>query len=259
VRRIVLQRLLKDPSWEQLDDDNAKSFEGFLTFDPPRPDDREVFGRCLLDVFWQLVAEGVLSPGKGLGSMGNLPWFHRTAYGARVIAIGEYIPHDPVDFLSRLDRKVPSSDPTVRAYLAESLTTFLHGNLLASMVMLGVAAERVFDLVCETLEPALADASERAQLNKLLRQMSVRKRLDWVHAKLRNIEDTKRPTGYPDRASVMVIAIYELMRAQRNDLGHPREDPPRPSRDDAYAHLQIFPTYYATAELLRSFLKSNQV
>jgi hypothetical protein len=60
VRRVVLQRLLKDPSWEHLDDDNAKSFEPFLTFDPPRPDDRQVFGRCLLDVFWQFVAEGVL-------------------------------------------------------------------------------------------------------------------------------------------------------------------------------------------------------
>jgi hypothetical protein len=258
----VLQRLLKEPSWEQLDDDNAKSFEPFLTFNPPRPNDREVFGRCLLDVFWQFVAEGVLAPGKGIGGgtyMQNLPWFHRTAYGAGVIAAGEYMPHDPIDFLARLDRRVPSADPTVRAYLGESLTTFLHGNLLASMVMLGVAAERVFDLVCETLEPALADASERAQLAKLLLQMSVRKRLDWVHAKLRRIEDAKRPTGYPDRASVMVIAIYELMRAQRNDLGHPREDPPRPSRDDAHAHLQIFPTYYATAEALRSFLKVNQV
>jgi hypothetical protein len=57
----------------------------------------------------------------------------------------------------------------------------------------------------------------------------------------------------------MIVAIYELMRAQRNDFGHPTESPPRPSREDANAHLQIFPTYYATAEALRSFLKTNTV
>lgn len=165
----------------------------------------------------------------------------------------------PSVFLARLHAQVKSVDDTVRAYLDESLRTFLNGNLFASMVMLGVAAERVFDLLCEILEPALKDQSERAQFGKLMTQMSVRKRLDWVHQKLRTIESSARPIGYPDRASVMVIAIYELMRAQRNDLGHPREDPPTPTRDDAYAHLQIFPTYYKTAEALRSFLKVNRV
>ena len=65
--------------------------------------------------------------------------------------------------------------------------------------------------------------------------------------------------GYPDRASVMIVAIYELIRTQRNDFGHPREAPPRPNRDDVNAHLQIFPTYYATAEALRQFLATNHI
>jgi hypothetical protein len=189
VRRIVLQRLARDASWEQLVDDNAKSFEPFLEFDPPRPNDREVFARCLLDVFWQLVAEGVLAPGKSLGlHMTNLPWFHRTPYGSKVIAAGEYVPHDPIAFMARLDAQINPVDGTVRAYVDESLRTFLNGNLLASMVMLGVAAERVFDLLCETLEPALKDSKERTQFRKLLSQLSVRRRLDWVHEKLRTLE-----------------------------------------------------------------------
>jgi hypothetical protein len=214
-----------------------------------------------MDVFWGLIAEGVVAPGKALfgTSMQNLPWFHITHYGEAVLAEADYVPHDPTGYFRRLDSKVPNSDKTTRTYLAESLQTFLHGNLVASMVMLGVAAERVFDLVCEALEPALLEPKERAEFTKLLDQLSVRKRLDWVHSKLRKIEDSKRPPDYPDRASVMIIAIYELMRAQRNDLGHPREDPPKPTREDANAHLQIFPTYYSTAEALRAFLASHQV
>ena len=261
VRQVVLQRLARQPGWEQLEDDNAKSFEFYLDFDPPRANSWEVFGRCLADVFWQLVVEGILAPGKSLGGgyMQNLPWFHRTRYGATVIAAGEYSPHDPIGYLSRLESRVPQVDPTVRIYVAESLSTFLHGNLTASMVMLGVAAERVFDLICEALEPALLDAAEKSKFQKLLTQLSVRRRLDWVHEKMRRLEDGRPPAGYPDRASVMTIAIYELMRAQRNDLGHPREEPPRPSRDDAFAHLQIFPTYYATAESLRAFLRTSNV
>ena len=57
----------------------------------------------------------------------------------------------------------------------------------------------------------------------------------------------------------MVTQVYDLIRAQRNDLGHPREDPPRLSREDANAHLQVFQTYYAKAEALRSFLGANKI
>jgi hypothetical protein len=260
VRRIFFQRLQREPNWDRLEDDNGKSFEQFVDFEPGRPDGHQVFGRCILDVFWDLVSERVLAPGKSLNaSMQNTPFFHRTAYGHTVIAAGEYLPHDPISFLTRLDAHVPNVDATVRAYLAESLATFLHGNLTASMVMLGVAAERVFLLLCETLALALTDPRESAHFKKLLPQISIRPKLNWVHNKLRTIEAGKRPAGYPEQASFMATGIYELMRAQRNDLGHPREDPPRPTREDAYVHLQVFPSYYATAEDLRKFLKTNTV
>jgi hypothetical protein len=258
VRQIVLQRLRQSPEWNQFDD-VASAFTPLVDFNPARPGDYGVFGVCLLDVFWQLVSEGVLAPGLTLnGSMMNLPWFHRTAYGQKVIAAGDYVPHDRAGYLRRLQGRVSAVDGTVLTYLDESLTTFLHGNLLASMVMLGVAAERVFDLLCEALEPALLDSVERADLSSLLQKVSVRPKLDWVHAKLRRIE-SRRPEDFPDRSSVMVTSIYDLIRLQRNDLGHPREAPPRVGREDASAYLQIFPTYYERAETLRSFLRLNKV
>jgi hypothetical protein len=57
----------------------------------------------------------------------------------------------------------------------------------------------------------------------------------------------------------MLVAIYDLMRCQRNELGHPREVPPNIGRQDAFVNLQIFPRYYEIAEEVRTFLASNQV
>src|SRR5437867_10112482 len=109
--------------------------------------------------------------------MQNLPWYHCPVYEQAVLGRGEYVPHDRIGYLHRLEKQVPQIDRTVRAYLEESIESFLHGNLLASMVMLGVAAERVFDLLCDALESALADPAEHRDFSKLLPLLSVRKKL----------------------------------------------------------------------------------
>ena len=57
----------------------------------------------------------------------------------------------------------------------------------------------------------------------------------------------------------MLVTIYDLMRCQRNELGHPREAPPNMHRQDAFVNLQIFPRYYEIAEQMRAFLANNLV
>lgn len=57
----------------------------------------------------------------------------------------------------------------------------------------------------------------------------------------------------------MVITIYDLMRCQRNEVGHPRATPPAISREDAFVNLQVFPRYYQTAEEVRAFLSVHRV
>jgi hypothetical protein len=57
----------------------------------------------------------------------------------------------------------------------------------------------------------------------------------------------------------MVTAMYDMIRSQRNDLGHPRAEPPSVDRQEAHARLQVFGAYYETAERVRTFLSSNKV
>ena len=209
------------------------------------------------EIFWQLLVEGILVPGSDSYNL-DLPWFHITQFGREVLASTEPQPYDPADYLRRLQERIVNPDPTVVAYLAESLETFRKGNLVASTVMLGIAAERVFLLLCESLEAALVNSAEKAAFAKLLGRFAMKPKLDWVHNKIQQVQK-QSPTGFPENATIMIVAIYDLMRGQRNELGHPREVPPRVKREDNFVNLQIFPRYYEIAEETRDFLVSNQV
>ena len=126
------------------------------------------------------------------------------------------------------------------------------------MVMLGIAAERVFLLLCEAVANALASPKEAKKFTDLCGRFSMKPKLDWVHEKFRGVE-AGGPPGFPENAPLMVVAIYDLMRAQRNDLGHPREHPPAVRRGEAHANFTIFPAYYEAAERVRAFLAKNQI
>lgn len=256
-RQIVFARLRSDREWHSID----KSGDGFSPFveytSQPGRDGRWRLAVLASEVFWLLVGEGILSPGMDYSNP-DLPWFHITAYGHKVLASPEPQPYDPTFYLAGLRTKIATPDPTVMAYVTESLETFRKGNLVASTVMLGIAAERVFLLLCNSLEAALANPGEKAAFAKLLKGLAIKPKLDWVHDKIQKVQKL-RPAGFPDNATIMTIAIYDLLRCQRNELGHPREDPPTVKRADAFVNLQIFPRYYEIAEEARNFLFSNPV
>lgn len=255
VRQVVLRRLRAESSWRSADEE----FSAYVEFVPARPNDRQEFALLALDVIWQLVVEEIIAPGYGW-SQPNLPRFRLTQYGQRVLANDEYEPHDRTGYLARLQQRIGNTDATVLAYLEESLETFVRGNLVASMVMLGVAAERVFDLLCEALEAALLAPREKVAFSRLLERHQMKPKVYWAHDKLRRLQEQHpRLIGFPENAALMITAIYDMIRSQRNDLGHPRDVPPRLGRGDAHANLQIFPRYYETAEVVRRFLATNQV
>ena len=212
---------------------------------------------AVIDVFWQLVAEGILAPGLD-ASHRDLPWFHVTAYGRKAIEHGEYQPHDRDGYLRRLLRRHPQADATVVAYLEESLETFARGSRIASMVMLGIAAERVFDLVCQSITDSLTIQKEKDTLEGHMMRARIKPRIDFVHHKLTAIQQ-RGVSGFPESATLMVTAMYDMIRVQRNDLGHPRERPPLLEADEANARLQMFAGYFETAEHVRRFLEANKV
>jgi len=142
VRQIVVERLRRDTEWNHLDtsgDGFARYVEYAAQNETERQNGRHLLVFLAQEVFWQLLVEGILAPGMDASNL-NLPRFHITKYGRDVLASSEPQPYDPTGYLARLRERVPTPDPTVTAYLAESLETFRKGNLVACTVMLGIAA-----------------------------------------------------------------------------------------------------------------------
>lgn len=142
--------------------------------------DPGVLAFYVTEAFWQLLIEGVVAPGMNSSNM-NLPWFHVTAHGKKVIESSEPDPQDPTGYVDRLRATVNSPDPTIVAYLAESLQCYRRSNHIASTILLGIAAERVFLLLCDSLVAAIVDPTEKAQLQQRLDRFPMKPKLDWVH------------------------------------------------------------------------------
>jgi len=142
--------------------------------------------------------------------------------------------------------------------LAESLECFRLGAMVASNLLLGISAERVFLRVCNSLETALEDSEEHQKFQKLLAGNSMKAKMDWVRQKIESIQQ-KKPRPLPEDIDVALNGVYTFIRVQRNDLGHPRDDPPSVSREQVFMNLRLFPTYYNTAQTVRDFLALKKV
>lgn len=257
IRRVFLRRLREDPSFRCIQPQRG-DFYRYVTFATQRDDDRESFDRLVVDVFWQLVVHGIVAPGTKQGEP-SPPHFHLTQFGKKVLADPSYDPHEPTAYLQELGQTVPNPDATVLAYLREALNCFSHGTFVASAMMLGIASERAFLLVCESLLNALKDPSERSAFQNVFDRNPMKPKLDWVTQKFPRIQGPPRPAGWPEDVDIKNSGVFNLIRCQRNDLGHPRPAPPSVTRDDAFGFLRIFPSYYATTEAVREFLAKNQV
>ena len=254
VRAIVINRLRSDSNWNQFES-TGQGFERYVEYIGDTHEGMNKLAILTNEVLWEFTFQRIISPGTH-GSNLHLPFFHITDYGKKVIEEEEFQPHDPTGYLERFRRDIPDCDSTVTTYLAESLNCFINSNLISSVVMLGVASERTFLLLCESLHDAIADSNEQSKFEKILKRNAIKPKMDAVLDKINTIQ-SQTPRPLPDNVNVMLIAIFDFIRIQRNDLGHPRENPPKTSREEALVNLRIFPTYYKMVNQVIDYLNLN--
>ncbi len=250
-RQILLDGITANPP---VDDINGE-FAPFMESSGEK--NHEILAFAIRKAFWELFLEGILAPGKDAINR-DLPSFHVTEYGRTVLAADPAHPHDPERYLARITQRVATFDPTVRSYLVESLGTFKRGNLVASAVMLGIAAERAFLLLCESVRDALSEPREKTRFTRILDAFPMKAKLEWIEKKFQE-KSVRALDGFPDNARVLILAVYDFLRVQRNEFGHPGQAPPSVDREDAFANLQVFARYYETVEKIRALLAGNGI
>lgn len=251
VREIVLRRLREDVHYQDMIND--QNFEKYVKWSEQRHRARFMF--LVREVMWDLLSQGVISPGLNNANP-NLPLFHVTDYGREVLTAGRFVPHDPVGYIAEVKRvsKRCVTDVTL-AYLEEALRCFTRGCHLASVLLLGVAAESVFLNLCNVIRPYLKDPNEAKKLDDSL---PVKQKHRWVTEKYEALPPKVKREQLPESLDTTLIALYELIRRQRNELGHPT-GVPQLTRDQAFVFFRLFPTYVADVEAFAEYCGKSRV
>jgi hypothetical protein len=218
-------------------------------------DEKNLLTERIFEVIWGLVIEGVILPGTS-SSNPTFPRLRLTEYGKQCCKAGELTPHDPDGYLNFLRKVCPSVDAVTLLYTGEALDTFRTGRNLASVVMIGVAAENMLLRLVDSVHGALDTPQRQAKFEKDTKGKIAKKQHDEVLARLRS-PATPLPGEIEALLTQHVDGIYDLIRRTRNDAGHPTGK--RMERYETHALLLLFPTYCKTVHDLMEWLGMNPI
>jgi len=211
-------------------------------------------------IIWELIIQGIVVPGVGLGGASGdpgLPFFQITAWGKRCLSAGEFIPYDTGQFIDRLKGKVPSVDQFVLVYLTEALQCFRAGTYLATAVMVGVASEGILLDLRSTIESALDTKQKKEKFVADTVGKSVKRIYIEIQKRLDPIMEQITTALKKEDISAELSGIFDLIRKTRNDAGHPTGR--RVEREEAFALLQLFPSYCSVTYEVIGWLKTQEI
>ncbi|TGN18855.1 hypothetical protein [Leptospira idonii] len=206
------------------------------------------------ELIWNLVIERVLTIGIN-SSNAAWPFLKVTAYGEKVLNSDEPIPHDPSGYIQRVVEKIPSIDNVIKRYLIESIETYNINMLLSSTIALGCASEKAMVLLIDNFIDSVEDDSEKKKLAKKIENSFIKTRFEIFKS-----EYTSRKANFPKNINEgfenTLIGIFEMIRANRNEAGHPTGK--EFSKEQVYANLQVFITYLEKIYQMITFFKKNR-
>jgi hypothetical protein len=186
------------------------------------------------DVFWDLFRQGFITLGMNDANP-MWPWFRLSHFGQQTLQSDRpYRFHDTGSFLTMVRAEVPDIAPEAITYLDEAVSAFYADCLLASSVMLGVAAEAEFiRLIDATVEnPAYAAIFAPVQAQRFIRQ-KITAFQTAIKLLLQNF-----PREAVEDLDANFNMIQSVLRIARNEAGHPTATIPH--REQVYVNLQLF-------------------
>jgi hypothetical protein len=232
---------------------------------------REV-ANLMRQTFWELYLQGVLAPATKQDPRQEMAWPHEyedtwvyfdsvmlTPYGVNVLldSKNRIQVHDPDGYLANFWGASPPPNTEMMRYLSECVAVFRGGHLLASVVLLGIASERLIEVLAESLRDALGDPEGTAWFQSKYsskRDMSVRfntlsgKLMD-EYGKALNQQKLK------DAFQSVVTLTFEQIRLARNDIAHPAGR--QFTWNEVSGFLHNFVQYFGYISRIIAFLADN--
>ena len=124
----------------------------------------------------------------------------------------------------------------------------------AATLLLGVASENVFLSLCEAVRSGLRSEEEQREFANLPDRVKPKHR--WIVNKYQSMPtDVRR--ALPESLDITLTSLYELIRRQRNELGHPQERLPNIDREQAFMFFRLFPTYVTDVEAFAAYCQKQ--
>ena len=203
----------------------------------------------LREVFWDLFRQGVVTLGKDEVN-NTFPFFRVTSYGAKALKEGDtYFISDTTVFEQRVKSEIPNIDDMSILYLKECFQAFRSGCLISSAVMLGVAAEHLFQLLLDQLE---SDPNQSSRFSTVFQQRTILRKIE----KFKNIvaaDKASFPKDVRESFDTQFLGVQSIIRIYRNESGHPTGKVI--DREQPFVNLRLFIPFAKMVHYLMSHYK----
>ncbi|NOZ71633.1 MAG: hypothetical protein GXP38_06930 [Chloroflexi bacterium] len=161
-------------------------------------------------------------PHKHADSWVHLDVFVLTPYGVNLLldSKNRIRVYDPDGYLANFWSAKPSPDSEMMRYLGECVSVFRSNHLLASVVLLGVASERLIEVLAESLRDALGDPDGTSWYSGYRKHKAISKKFSSIGNKLK--EEYKQLDLNSDAFRAAELT-FQYIRLARNDIAHPKD------------------------------------
>ena len=209
----------------------------------------------ILDLMNLLLQQGIIRWGLNKSNL-DPPFMSVTDYGRKVLEMDEVTPYDPDGYLDNIKSKI-TLDEITELYLNECIQTFQRGNYLSSAVMLGVAAESIFNQVYDHFIDSLESKKIKDEFEKLRGSAHTKRRIDLVTDTIKITAKKDFPKEIVDNFDSKTNPILNLIRRLRNDVGHPSGI--TIERMEMFTNMMLFKVYCEESYQIIEFLKNNKI
>jgi len=227
-------------------------------------------------LIWELYLQGILAPTPGsrkvsskthaesdlipIAFLVDLDRVTLTHYGVSILSdtTNRIQVHDRDGYLGNFQNADPPPDAEMMRYLGECVSVFRGGHFLATVVLLGIASERLIEVLAESLRDALGDPTGKEWFDKRYRnKRDISARFKALSAKLMGeYGDELNREKLKDAFNGVVTLTFEQIRNARNDIAHPsgREF----TWNEVSGLLHNFVQYFIYTNRIIAFLRSKQ-
>lgn len=208
-------------------------------------------------VLWEFISQGLLYVDICSDKIGTVGYadkitFDITDYGKEILKSEVFIPHDPEGYLSCLREKVPNVDEVIYTYIRESIHAYNKGLMLSATTMVGCASEKAFLLLLEAFINYLP-TNDGNRLRQSTHGKFIKNQFEEFRKKF-NVFKSEIKCKNLESFDTLFSGIFEVIRQNRNEVGHPSGI--IPAKHSVFASLQIFIPYLENIYMLIEYFNS---